>query len=160
MGFGNLGISEIAIIAVLILLFFGPERIPEMARTVGQIMREFRRGVNEIQRELQEVERSVSEDSASDGESRRPPRGRIEPGGSEGAGDGSGGMEEVPAAKWDHRDMRPDYPGEEEADDEPDLRTPPAPETGEEPREEDEDDAGDRHGGRSEGGPHPGSSPD
>lgn len=157
MGFGNLGISEIAIIAVLILLFFGPERIPEMARTVGQIMREFRRGVNEIQRELREVERSVSEDSASDGESRRPPRGRIEPGGAGETGDGSGGMEEVPAAKWDHRDMRPDYPGEEEG--EPDVRTPPTRETGEEPQEEDEDD-GDGRGRRGEVGPHTGSPPD
>lgn len=82
MGFGNLGISEIAIIAILVLLFFGPERIPEMARTVGQLMREFRRGVNEIQRELQEVERSVSggpESGSEEGEGRQPPEGRLEP---------------------------------------------------------------------------------
>jgi len=130
MGFGNLGISEIAIIAVLILLFFGPERIPEMARTVGQIMREFRRGVNEIQRELQEVERSVSEDPASDGESRRPPRGRIEPGGAEETGSGSAAGPEAEAP------------------------------VGEEQEGGGEDDDGDRPGRRGEGGPHLGSSPD
>lgn len=78
MGIGSLGVSELVILAVLVLVFFGPRRIPEVARSVGEALREFRRGVNEIRRELEDVERSVSE-RGGDGE-RETPRGRVEPG--------------------------------------------------------------------------------
>lgn len=56
MGFGNLGIWEILVIAVIILLFFGPRRLPEIARSMGGAMREFKRGLNEIQREFELAE--------------------------------------------------------------------------------------------------------
>ena len=62
MGIGNLGFSEMLVIAVLVLVFFGPRRMPEIGRTVGGALREFRRGLNEIQRELQEAERMASLD--------------------------------------------------------------------------------------------------
>ena len=60
MGIGSLGFSEMLVIAVLVLIFFGPRRMPEIGRTVGGALREFRRGLNEIQRELQEAERAAS----------------------------------------------------------------------------------------------------
>lgn len=60
MSFGSIGFSEMLVIAVLVLVFFGPRRMPEIGRAVGGAMREFRRGLNEIQRELQEAERSAS----------------------------------------------------------------------------------------------------
>jgi Tat protein translocase TatB subunit len=37
----SLGGSELLIIAVVALLLFGPDKIPQMARTVGRFMREF-----------------------------------------------------------------------------------------------------------------------
>jgi Tat protein translocase TatB subunit len=37
----SLGGSEILLVAVLALLLFGPDKIPQMARTVGRFMREF-----------------------------------------------------------------------------------------------------------------------
>lgn len=39
----GIGGSEILIIAVVVLLLFGPDKIPEVARTVGRFMREFKR---------------------------------------------------------------------------------------------------------------------
>lgn len=134
MGFGNLGITEIAVIAVLVLLFFGPERIPEMARTVGQLMREFRRGMNEIQRELQEVERSVSGEPGEPGEGPEregPSRGRLEPGtweerNADGATAGDGGESgpDAPTTPERYRPVR-------------DAPPPPAAEPDEETEEED-----------------------
>lgn len=59
MGFGNLGIWEMLLIAVFILVFFGPNRLPEISRSVGKAMREFRRGVNEIQREIEQADRDT-----------------------------------------------------------------------------------------------------
>lgn len=85
MGIGNLGITEILIIAVVVLLFFGPERIPEISRSLGQAMREFKKGVNEIRREIEDVERTVSDRGRDDRGGREdgsdgPARGRLEPG--------------------------------------------------------------------------------
>jgi Tat protein translocase TatB subunit len=37
----SLGGSELLLIAAVALLVFGPDRIPQMARTVGRFMREF-----------------------------------------------------------------------------------------------------------------------
>lgn len=56
MGFGSLGISELLVIFVVVLVFFGPRRMPEVARSMGSAMREFRRSLNQIQRELEEAD--------------------------------------------------------------------------------------------------------
>lgn len=47
---GNLGLGEILIILVLILVLFGPQKIPELARTVGRYVYQFRRQMEEAQR--------------------------------------------------------------------------------------------------------------
>lgn len=57
MGFGNLGVQEMLVIGLLALIVFGPRRLPEIARSMGKALREFKRGVNDIQRELEEAER-------------------------------------------------------------------------------------------------------
>lgn len=44
----NLGFSEILIIAVLVLVFFGAERMPEIGRAIGRAANEFKRGLREI----------------------------------------------------------------------------------------------------------------
>lgn len=56
MGIGSLGFSEMVVIFVIILIFFGPRRFPEIARSLGHAMREFRRSLNQIQRELEEAD--------------------------------------------------------------------------------------------------------
>ncbi|HEY0776989.1 MAG TPA: twin-arginine translocase TatA/TatE family subunit [Gemmatirosa sp.] len=47
---GNLGLGEILIIVVLILVLFGPQKIPELAGTVGRYVNQFRRQMQEAQR--------------------------------------------------------------------------------------------------------------
>lgn len=77
MGIGNLGISELLIIAVIVLVFFGPSRLPEIGRSVGGALREFKKGMNEVKRELEEVERKAKgEESARE---RERPAGRVSP---------------------------------------------------------------------------------
>lgn len=39
---GNFGVGEMAIIAIFGLLVFGPQRLPEIARSVGGFIREFK----------------------------------------------------------------------------------------------------------------------
>ncbi|MDQ6926756.1 MAG: twin-arginine translocase TatA/TatE family subunit [Candidatus Eremiobacteraeota bacterium] len=49
---GNLGLGEILIILVLILVLFGPKKIPELAGTVGRYINQFRRQMEEAQRSV------------------------------------------------------------------------------------------------------------
>lgn len=44
---GPFGIWELLIILVLVLLLFGARRLPEMAKGMGQAIKEFRRGIRD-----------------------------------------------------------------------------------------------------------------
>lgn len=50
--FGALGLSDILFIMVLALLIFGPKRLPEIGRTLGKGLAEFRKASNELKRSL------------------------------------------------------------------------------------------------------------
>jgi TatA/E family protein of Tat protein translocase len=50
---GSLGIPEMLFILVLVLLVFGPKRLPEVGRMVGKGLGEFRRASNELKRSIQ-----------------------------------------------------------------------------------------------------------
>ena len=56
MGIGSLGFSEMAIIFVIALIAFGPRRLPELGKSLGTAMREFRRSLNQIQREIEQAD--------------------------------------------------------------------------------------------------------
>jgi len=48
----SIGAFELLLIGVLVLIFIGPKRLPQLAQTVGKGMREFKTATNEIQREV------------------------------------------------------------------------------------------------------------
>ena len=39
---GNIGVLEIAIVLIIVLIIFGPKRLPELGRSMGRGIREFR----------------------------------------------------------------------------------------------------------------------
>jgi TatA/E family protein of Tat protein translocase len=49
---GSLGLPEIAFIVLVALLIFGPKKLPELGRTVGRGMAEFRRATDELKRSI------------------------------------------------------------------------------------------------------------
>ena len=59
----GLGFSEIVVIFVLILLFVGPAKLPEIARGIGKGMREIRRATRELDSvpEIRDLRRAVDE---------------------------------------------------------------------------------------------------
>ena len=48
-----MGFGEILIILVLALIIFGPRRLPEMGRTIGRSLREFRRATSDLRAEIE-----------------------------------------------------------------------------------------------------------
>jgi sec-independent protein translocase protein TatA len=51
---GNLGFQEIVLIAVVILLFFGGRKIPELMRGLGKGIREFNDAKNNVRKEIED----------------------------------------------------------------------------------------------------------
>jgi len=47
MPFG-IGVTELVILLVVLLVFFGPKRLPEMGRSLGRGMREFKDSISGI----------------------------------------------------------------------------------------------------------------
>ena len=62
---GPLGMGEIIVIFILALLIFGPKKLPELGKTFGKGMAEFKRASNELkstfQREMDTIERETKE---------------------------------------------------------------------------------------------------
>jgi sec-independent protein translocase protein TatA len=48
----NVGPAEILVILLLALIVFGPKRLPEIGKTVGKGLREFRQATQEVKDEL------------------------------------------------------------------------------------------------------------
>lgn len=49
---GNIGAGEILIIALVVLLFFGGRKIPELMKGLGKGVKSFKDGMNEIESEI------------------------------------------------------------------------------------------------------------
>lgn len=62
---GNLGLPELLVIAVLALLVFGPDRLPELARQAGKMLARFRaetsKSMEELKRaaDIQDIDREL-----------------------------------------------------------------------------------------------------
>lgn len=53
---GNLGTGEILLIVLVVLIFFGAKKIPELAQGLGKGVREFRKAMREVQDEVERGE--------------------------------------------------------------------------------------------------------
>ncbi len=64
----DIGFQELVIIFVIALLVFGPEKLPEIGRTLGKWMIEIRRGIQnakvQMESEFEETEKKHAEEEA------------------------------------------------------------------------------------------------
>ena len=51
---GSIGVPEMIIILVIALIVFGPRKLPDLGRSVGKSLREFKRASNDLQNTLDE----------------------------------------------------------------------------------------------------------
>jgi TatA/E family protein of Tat protein translocase len=62
---GNLGIPEMLVIFVLALIVFGPSKLPEIGKSLGKGIAEFKKASNELAR-------TWEEEAASDAQKQSP----------------------------------------------------------------------------------------
>ena len=48
---GGIGMQEVLLIALVVLLFFGGKKIPELMKGIGKGVRSFKEGMNNIEKE-------------------------------------------------------------------------------------------------------------
>ena len=58
--FRQIGPGEIIIIVVVLVLLFGARKLPDLARSIGQSAKEFRKGLEEGAQDEEEEEESSS----------------------------------------------------------------------------------------------------
>ena len=51
----GVGLPEIAVIAAIALLVFGPKRLPELGRTLGKTLKGFQAASNEFEKDIQKA---------------------------------------------------------------------------------------------------------
>ena len=76
----NIGPTELLVILIIALLVFGPKRLPEVGRTIGKSLREFRQASADLRGEIQ---RNLDVEDHPPAPSFDPPK---EPSPSEGSG--------------------------------------------------------------------------
>ena len=58
----NLGFSEVLVIFVIALIVFGPRKLPDLGRSLGKGLAEFKRASNELRRTWEEEVQTEGEE--------------------------------------------------------------------------------------------------
>lgn len=62
---GGLGAPEVVLIFLVVVLLFGANKIPKIARSTGEAMGEFQKGREEVEQELEEIRDGAKVESGS-----------------------------------------------------------------------------------------------
>lgn len=64
---GEFSLSHMIILAVILLIFFGPSKLPQFGQSLGKAIRGFKQGLNEIDADAKDVtHKQINEPSKSD----------------------------------------------------------------------------------------------
>ena len=61
--FGMPGGSEVILILFIILLLFGAKKLPELSRSLGKSLGEFKKGKEDLEKEIHNIQNDVHEQS-------------------------------------------------------------------------------------------------
>lgn len=60
--FFNIGAPELFVIVLVVIIFFGSKKIPELMRGLGKGMREFKNATGEIQQEIRKSANTIEKE--------------------------------------------------------------------------------------------------
>lgn len=52
---GGIGMQEVLLLALVVLLFFGGKKTPELMKGIGKGVRSFKDGMNNVEKEIDEI---------------------------------------------------------------------------------------------------------
>lgn len=72
--FGSIGMPELIIILVIALIIFGPRKLPELGKSLGRSLNEFKKASTDLQNTLeQEIKIEEQKEAAAKTEQAAPP---------------------------------------------------------------------------------------
>jgi len=74
----GIGLSEFIVIVIVALIAIGPDKLPQLARTLGKAFSEFKRAGEEVKKSFREPEKPESEVASPEGEQAGRPGGEGE----------------------------------------------------------------------------------
>ncbi len=70
---GNIGGQELFLILLIVLIFFGAKKLPELARGLGQGIREFRKAAKDVQDEVENAVQKTDDKKLDDKSTNQKP---------------------------------------------------------------------------------------
>ena len=71
----GIGLQEMLVILVVVLIFFGPKRLPDLAKSLGKGIAEFKKASDEVRKGIDDAVREDSEEAPppkEEAESKKP----------------------------------------------------------------------------------------
>jgi len=53
---GEFSITHWAVVLIIILIFFGPSKLPGLGKSLGEAIRDFKKGINDLDNQKSDVE--------------------------------------------------------------------------------------------------------
>ncbi len=67
---GRIGLPELLLVFAVVLLVFGPSKLPALAKSLGQAIKEFKKGSKEVTDKIEELANDSVDEVTSDKETK------------------------------------------------------------------------------------------